>query len=65
MLNSFSSKINGMTEADLMNLPRPKLRVLAGLHYDVETVFIIAGHIAGFLVIDKGVEGLTLVGPHL
>ena len=52
------------TGADLVNLPRPNLKLLAGLHYDVETIDIVAGHVAGLLVIDKGVEGLALKGPH-
>ena len=40
------------------------LQILTELHYDVETIDIVAGHVANLLVIDKGVEGLALVGPH-
>ena len=65
MLNSFSSEINGMTETDLLNLPRPTRQVLKGSHYDVEAVDVIAGHVAGFLIVYKGVKGMTLIGPHL
>jgi hypothetical protein len=39
-------------------------QILTELHYDVKTIDIVAGHVAGLLVIDKGVERLALVGPH-
>ena len=37
----------------------------SGLHDDVETVDIVASYVASLLVIDKGVEGFALIGPHL
>ena len=62
--HTFSSKIKKMAETDLINLPRPNLEELAGSHCDVETVDIVAGHVASFLVIDESVEGMALKGPH-
>lgn len=58
-------KLNEKNGRDRLGETAPSiLQILAGLTYDVETIDIVAGHVAGLLVIDKGVEGLALVGPH-
>ena len=58
-------RIKKLAGIDFVILPRPNSEMSAGSHYDMETVDIVAGHVAGLFVIDEGVKGLTLEGPHL
>ena len=58
-------RVKRLAGTDFVILSRPNLEMSVGSHYDVETVDIVAGHVASLLVIDKGVEGLTLECPHL